>query len=84
VNIDKYMKKAYGFFAKTPKEQKVKIEKLEKILAKLTLASNKLSKDISKAHNKEKREKKRQELEVVKSLKKKATKRMKKLTKGAV
>lgn len=81
MNIDKYMKKAYGFLAKTPKEQKDKADKLEKIVIKLTLARGELNRDILQTSRRGKREKKQRELQVVSELLKKASKRLRKLTK---
>ncbi|BHH83067.1 hypothetical protein [Desulforhopalus sp. 52FAK] len=81
MNIDKYMKKAYGFFAKTSKEQRIKAGKLDEILAKLIVAQKKLTKEIAKSNNPEKKETKQQELAIVTSLVKKVEKRLKKLKK---
>lgn len=76
------MKKSYGFFAKTAKEQKEKAGKLKKIVSKLSDASKQLSKDISKTSSKDKKEQKKRELQVVNKLYRKASKRLHKLTKN--
>lgn len=80
MNIDKYMKKAYGFFAKNPKEQREKAEKLEKIVLKLTGVDKKLTIKLSQTSSNKKRKEIKRELEVVNELLKKASKRLKKIT----
>ncbi len=82
MKIDKYMKKAYGFFAKTPKEQKEKADQLKKIVEKFTAASKTLHNQIAKSMSKEERKKKQQELKIVEKLLKKARKKYKELSTG--
>ena len=82
MNIDKYMKKAYGFFSNFSKEQSDKAGKLEGVLVKLTAAQKELTKEIGKSNNPEKKERKQEELAVITSLVKKAKKRLKKLKKA--
>lgn len=71
MNIDKYMKKAYGFFAKTKKEQKAEVKKLKKIVAKFESAQKKLNKEITETTNKKLRDNKQKELQIVEKLLKK-------------
>lgn len=81
MKIDKYMKKAYGFFEKTPKEQKEKNDKLEKIVLKLTGVEKKLTKKLSQTSSNKKKSEIERELEVVNELLAKASKRLKKIKK---
>ncbi len=75
MNIDKYMKKAYGFMAKTEKEQKKKAEELNKIIKKFEEAKKRLEIEYAAEISNKTRKNLQRERKVVKKLIRKAQER---------